>query len=268
MPLPRMQLFELEDLAWFPQAIRDLATDYLRFMEALFALHKPAVPLVRRLLEKSGAVQVIDLCSGGGGPVLAVYEALVEQGLSVPFTLTDKYPNLEAFRSMSSLHAAGISYIADSVDATKVPRDLVGLRTMFNSFHHFAPAAARSVLARAVEAGQPIGIFEIPDRSPATIMLLLFAPLFVVAATPFIRPFRWRRLLWTYVFPLVPLTSLWDGVVSQWRAYTVQEMLELTRGLGGYEWTAARVEIEGKIGHLTYLLGVPKSSAPVSILID
>jgi hypothetical protein len=38
---------ELEDLAWFPHTILDLATDYLHFMETRFALHKPVVPLLR-----------------------------------------------------------------------------------------------------------------------------------------------------------------------------------------------------------------------------
>ena len=53
MPLPRFQLFELEDLPWFPPAIRDLATDYLHFIERRFDLHKPVVTLLRRALEQS-----------------------------------------------------------------------------------------------------------------------------------------------------------------------------------------------------------------------
>lgn len=258
MPLPRLQLFELEDFSWFPETIRDLATDYLHFMETRFAVHEPAVPLLRHVLETSSTPRVVDLCSGGGGPVLAVYKSLVSLGISVPFTLTDKYPNLSAFRRMSSLHPTGIFYIADSIDATKVPRDLTGVRTMFNAFHHFAPAQARAVLACAVEARQPIGVFEIPERTLAMIIPLFFTPLFVALATPFIRPFRWRRLFWTYVFPLVPLTCLWDGVVSQWRAYTAAEMLELARGLDTYEWTADRVSIGRTPGHVTYLLGTPR----------
>jgi hypothetical protein len=258
MQLPRLQMFELEDLPWFPRTIRDLATDYLQFMETRFALHKPVVPLLRRALEESNAARIIDLCSGGGGPVLSIYEALIAAGISVPFTLTDKYPNLHAFRRLSSLHPSGILHIADSVDATETPRDLVGMRTMFNAFHHFAHGPGRSVLECAVEARQPIGIFEIPERSLATMIPLLFTPVFVAVATPFIRPFRWRRLLWTYVLPLVTLTCWWDGLVSQCRAYTVTEMLELTQGLGDYDWTAARVGIAGKVGHLTYLLGFPK----------
>ena len=190
MPLPRFQLFELEDLPWFPSAIRDLATDYLHFIERRFALHKPVVTLLRRALEQSTLAEVVDLCSGGGGPVLALYEDLLAEGVAVQFTLTDKYPNLTAFRRLAELHPSGIAYVADSVDAAKVPRELMGLRTMFNSFHHFGPAAGRDVLKCAVEAQQPIGIFEMPERSLATMIPLLFTPLFVAVATPFIRPFQ------------------------------------------------------------------------------
>ena len=116
MPLPRFQLFELEDLAWFPAAIRDLATDYLHFIERRFDLHKPVVTLLRRALEQSTLARVVDLCSGGGGPVLALYEDLLADSFAVQFTLTDKYPNLTAFRRLAELHPSGITYVADSED--------------------------------------------------------------------------------------------------------------------------------------------------------
>lgn len=261
MRLPRLQLFELEDLAWFPGTIRDLATDYLHFMQDRFALHKPVVPLVRDLLERSEATQIIDLCSGGGGPVLAIFESLLAAGLQVPITLTDKYPNTEAFSRYAANHPEGIFYRPDSVDATNVPSELTGLRSVFNAFHHFNPLAARAVLESAVQARQPIGIFEIPERSLVMMIPFWFTPLFVAAATPFIRPFRWKRLLWTYPIPLIPLTCWWDGLISQWRAYTVEELLELTHGLDGYDWTAGRVRIGGLIGHVTYLNGIPRESS-------
>ena len=259
MSFPRLQLFELEDLAWFPNIIRDLATDYLHFMETRFALHEPVVPLLRAMLEDSKTSQVVDLCSGGGGPVLAIYESLVASGTRVRITLTDKYPNLKAFEHLSSLYPADILYIAHSVDATKVSRELTGLRTMFNAFHHFVPSGARAVLECAVEARQPICIFEIPERSWSMMLPFVFTPIYVALATPFIRPFRWKRLLWTYVIPLIPLMCWWDGMVSQCRAYTVVEMLDLTQGLNGYDWKAVRVDIQGTVGHVTYLRGIPSS---------
>lgn len=259
VPLPRLQLFELEDLTWFPHTIRDLATDYLHFMETRFALHKPVVPLLRAMLVNSRTSSVVDLCSGGGGPVLAIYEALAAEEIHVHFTLTDKFPNTSAFQRLSSQYPSGIQYIARPVDATNVPLHLVGLRTMFNSFHHFVPRSARLVLENAVQARQPIGLFEIPERSLLMMVPFLFTPIFVALATLFIRPFRWTRLLWTYVIPLIPLTCWWDGLVSQWRAHTVEEMLNLTKGLDGFDWRAARVGIRGNPGHLTYLLGVPSA---------
>jgi len=256
VPLPRLHLFELEDLSWFPSIIRDLATDYLHFMEMRFQLHEPVVPLLKRALEESRANVVVDLCSGAGGPVVALSEALRTAGLPVQFKLTDKYPNLSAFSSLSANHPA-ISYAAESVNAAQVPPELTGFRAIFNAFHHFDPAAARAVLQSAIDARQPIGIFEIPERTLATMIPLLFTPLFVWIATPAIRPFRWSRLLWTYLIPLVPLTCWWDGIVSQWRAYTVDELLQLTAALNGYKWEAGSVPIGSTPGNLTYLLGIP-----------
>ncbi len=74
MLLPRLQLFEFEDLTWFPRTIRGLATDYLHLMQTCFALHEAVIPLLKTMLEESKASELVDLCSGGGGPVLAVFE--------------------------------------------------------------------------------------------------------------------------------------------------------------------------------------------------
>lgn len=262
MPIPRAQLVELEDLWWFPRAIRDFATDYLHYMEARFRLHEPAVPLLRDIMRRSGSADIVDLCSGGGGPAAAVRDALAAEGVTVRFTLTDKFPNVGAFRRLANGNGGGIGYVADPVDATRVPRELSGVRTMFNAFHHFHPRDAKSVLRCAVEAGQPIGIFEIPERSFSTIVPLLFTPLFVAFATPFMRPFQWKRLFWTYLVPLVPFTCLWDGIVSQLRAYTPAEALALAEEFTAFDWSAASVPLAATPGRLTYLVGMPKARTP------
>ena len=69
MRIPRLHLIELEDQPWFPATIRDLATDYLHFIETRFALHQPAVVLVVEVLQRSDSTHMVDLCSGGGGPI-------------------------------------------------------------------------------------------------------------------------------------------------------------------------------------------------------
>jgi hypothetical protein len=132
---------------------------------------------------------------------------------------------------------------------------------MFNAFHHFRPADATAILHSAVAAGQPIGVFEVSSRSLRTVVTLILTPLFVFIATLFIRPFRWDRLLWTYVIPLVPLTCLWDGIVSQLRAYTPEELEALGAAADpAARWRAGRVPIGSTPGRLTYLLGYPAES--------
>lgn len=261
--IPRLHLFEWEDQPWFPSVIRDLATDYLHFVETKFALHRPVVGLLAEALRATGLRHVVDLCSGGGGPIPSLKKELGEQGLTVSFLLTDKYPNLGAFEATAASSNGEIAFRTEPVDARAVPRDAVGFRTLFNALHHFHPTDALAVLRDAATTGQPIGVFESPDRRVRTILPMLFlVPLVVAVTTPFIRPFRWSRLFWTYVVPLVPFAVWWDGIVSQLRAYTVPELKRLAADVGvpGYVWKAGHVPIGTVPGRLTYLVGFLKRS--------
>ena len=92
----------------------------------------------------------------------------------------------------------------------------------------------------------------------------------VMLSTPWIRPFRWSRLFFTYLLPLVPLLCLWDGVVSQLRAYTPTEMLKIAEdsGVEGYRWQAEKISHPSLPLRLTYLVGHPKGAftgAPVEV---
>ncbi|NOT61867.1 MAG: class I SAM-dependent methyltransferase, partial [Acidobacteria bacterium] len=77
--------------------------------------------------------------------------------------------------------------------------------------------------------------------------------------TPFIRPFRWTRLLWTYLLPVVPLVVVFDGVVSVLRSYTVAELQAFAAELSGsgYEWDVGETAAQGWRAPVTYLIGYP-----------
>ena len=256
----RFHLFELEDQSWFPSTIRDLSTDFLHFLGIALKLDGVLVPLVERALRESGATRIVDLCSGGSGPLPGLVASLNAKGLRVTATLTDLYPNETAFEQIAASSGGRVSFSAEPVDARAVPRSLTGLRTIFNGFHHFAPRDARAVLHAAAAARQPIAIFEVSERSIRAIPVIL-VPVAVWLSTPFMKPFLWRRLLWTYLVPLVPLTTLWDGIVSQLRAYTVEELGQLASGSAPMRWDVGQVPIAGGLGRLTYLIGVPSDLA-------
>jgi hypothetical protein len=81
--------------------------------------------------------------------------------------------------------------------------------------------------------------------------------------TPFVRPFRWSRLLLTYLVPLVPLIVLFDGTVSLLRLYLEDELRELVRQVPGhdtFEWDISSARIRDAPIGVTCLVGIPKQS--------
>ena len=94
-------------------------------------------------------------------------------------------------------------------------------------------------------------------------LLMLPVPLMVLLMTPFIRPFRWSRLFWTYLIPVVPLVSLFDGLVSCLRTYSVAELRELVDGLEAenYQWDFGELKSKANPIPVTYLMGVPIARA-------
>jgi hypothetical protein len=167
MMLPRLQLFELEDQTWFPGKIRNLATDYLYFIEKTFRLHRPIVPVLADALRATRSRQIIDLCSGGAGLVLPIQRALAAQGIEVRIILTDRFPNRPAFRRVEEASNGAITFVTENVDARDLPNSLPGFRTIFNSFHHFTPADAGKILSSAAKGSQPIAV-SIPSESSSS----------------------------------------------------------------------------------------------------
>jgi hypothetical protein len=262
--MARMQLVELEDLPWFPAVIRDGGTDFLRFMLNLADNYAPAAPLLARALRATGSRRIVDLCAGGGGPWQRMLPALAANGAHCEVLLTDRYPNPEAIQGMQPelLRAGRLAYHPRPVDAFAVPAELTGFRTIFSAFHHFPPAAAGALLRDAVRQGAPIAVFEATQRSAVSLVAILFAPLFVLLVTPLIRPFRWSRLILTYLIPLIPLMVLWDGVVSCLRSYSVAELEAIVAAIpeaDRFVWEAGELPGRGPIP-VTYLIGLPRDA--------
>ncbi len=145
------------------------------------------------------------------------------------------------------------------MDAKNVPKNLKGLRTQFLSLHHFKPKDAKQILQNAVDSNSAIAIFEAQERSIPSILAMFFSPISVLVTTPFIRPFKIGRIIFTYLIPIIPIVVLWDGVVSSLRTYSVKEMTELVNQLDNkddFYWDINR--IQSGPGAILYLLGTPK----------
>lgn len=259
----RIHAFELEDQNWFPSIVRSAGMAYLRFAAEKLGAAEAIRPVIERALDGSGEREILDLCSGGGGPVLAVLAAMREAGRKVRVTLSDRFPDPGATRLVESSGIEGLTYEAEPIDALAVPVERTGLRTLFNAFHHLRPDQARDVLASAVHAARPIAVVEILQRKPLALLGILFSPLAAWVLVPFLRPFRWGWLPLTYLVPVIPLLILWDGIVSVCRIYTPQELLDMTREVdpdGRFDWTIEEVPLPPQPIPGLALIGIPKGS--------
>jgi hypothetical protein len=254
----RIHFIEIEDEPWCPNSIRDAATDYLQFVIQKANPYQTVLKKLQNALEFTRRTEIVDLCSGGGGPWSNLIPALKFDEPQMKVRLTDKYPNLDSFNRLREFFPDNINFSTESVDAAQVPKNLKGFRTLFTSFHHFRPKQARQILTDAVANNEGIAIFEFTQRKISAILAMLLTPLFVLLVTPFIRPLRFSRIFWTYIIPTVPLLVGFDGVVSCLRTYTPPELQELSGGLSEkYQWEVGELPVKGSIVPVTYLIGYP-----------
>jgi len=253
---------EIEDEAWCPAALRDGLTDFLQVASETMRLYDGATPVVADVMRRHGTSRIVDLCSGGGGPVQRLLShVVVEPGLGdASAVLTDLYPNIDAFNGAVARGGGRLQARTESVDAAAVPEDLVGVRTIFNGFHHLRPAIARRVVEDAARKRQPFVSVELVERRLLTVAMVMGTPLATVLLTPWSKTVSPLRLVLTYLLPVIPLGVLWDGLMSCLRSYSESELLAIVDGLSddSYSFRVERVGVAWLPARLTMLIGEPR----------
>jgi hypothetical protein len=260
-------LFEIHDQPWFPVLLRDQTTDALQFVLDAGQIYAPITPRLRKALSDTRTNRVVDLCSGAGGPWATLHNSLKAEGTPpVKILLTDKYPHATEMLNAGMPGADGIDSYPEPIDATSVPAKLKGFRTMFSSFHHFETTEARAILQDAVDKKEGIAIFEAAGTHALTLFSTLLLPLGTLLLLPFMRPFQWSRVLWTYLIPVVPFVMFFDGLMSCLRAYSLRELNQLTEDVRSEEYRWSIGEEHGGLFPvaITYLIGQPASAGQAS----
>lgn len=258
----RVHLFEFEDFSWFPDIIRTGGTDYLRYFLIRTELYRPAISLINETLKTTQENNIIDLCSGGGGYIEQVSEGLSSlSDTSLKITLTDKYPNYKTFQYIKKKSRGKIDYCDFSVDVFQVPKDLKGLRVLFSAVHHFKPGQVKDILQNAVNSKSAIAFFDGGEKSIfAIIGLILIHPIAFLIFTPLFKPFKLSRILFTYIIPIIPLYTIWDGVVSILRMYKPEELRQIADSIDNNEYVWRHGKTKNRFGiKATYLIGYPKN---------
>lgn len=264
--IPRCHFFEWEDLPWFPHFIRQYMMDILTFILCQLNLYQLIIPKLHLLLQTQKEDTILDLCSGSGGGILPLVEKMNTRPLvNITFILSDKYPHCACYRQLKKDAPSFIEYISEPIDIMS-PRfsnhcqtNFPDVETIFSAFHHFTENQARHILGTMVQSRKAIGIFEGASRSwsylLAAICLLLPTILLI---TPFIYPFSFKRIVFTYFIPIVPFCTIWDGIISIFRIYKPSELLSMAQSVSpsSYTWEAGILKHRWGF-HVTYLIGYP-----------
>jgi hypothetical protein len=212
-----LALKELEDQTWFPELLRNHQTDFVGF--ASNVLHAYA-PFADYLKAKNIRAEIMkDLCAGSGAPAIFVFR---RSGQFRHLLLTDKFPR--------RLHndKPDVSYSQQSTDVLKMFFSPGVCYTMFNAFHHFTDVEKQQLVKRMTVAGSRAYCVEILEPTWFCLLKILLLTTFgTLLLTPFIRPFSWSRLFFTYVIPLNVISIAFDGIVSVRRARSVSHYKEL-----------------------------------------
>ncbi len=255
----RLHLLEIHEQPWCPPSLRMLVTAFLETFARRMDVYGPMERKLFGAIRQGGGDRVLDLCSGSGGPWLSL---LAKHGKKAPeVLLSDAFPNPGALSERVE-NEGRLAYHPEPVDARAVPGELRGFRTLFAALHHFRPEEAESILRDAVDAGHGIAALEPSRRCLPSMLAILAIPLALLLMAPFLRPFRWSRLFWTYLIPALPLVLVLDGWVSCLRTYTPTELRCLTEAAdpeGLYHWESGLEGMGGLPLKVTYLLGWPRS---------
>ncbi|KAK4072765.1 uncharacterized protein Triagg1_5810 [Trichoderma aggressivum f. europaeum] len=236
--------------------------------------HIAASTLIRQLDNSLSSYTFIDFCAGGGGPIPAIQQAINSHLSSldeppVDFILTDLHPNVAAWQKIANEYPQ-ITFESRPVNASNASSILwnakIGNNVMrlFNlSFHHFDDTLARGILKDTVDTGHGFAIFELQDRSFASVISVLMFGVAAIAMAPFVA--LKRRSLSIFIFsciiPVLPFVLVFDGIVSCLRMRTPGEVETLLRGCGVdtslWEMQSGRRKFIWPCGYLNWIICKP-----------
>lgn len=239
--MQRRQLFEWNDSPWAPVALRETiieslsrALDWGRMLRGMVA---PFADFIAR----AGVDEVLDLCSGAGGPAAILTREFERAGVRPPrFLMTDLQPHPETWARLRDAHPGVIDFVAEPIDATRIPAGVGDgrARVIINALHHFPPSLAGEIVRGACAGSPGVFIAEGFERNPLRFAAFALAGIPALYGNPLLSPrHRLAKAALTWLTPAALIASAWDGVVSTLRVYDEAELRAMVAPLGdAFTW--------------------------------
>lgn len=240
---------ELEDYNWFPAILRRWQLEFVGNLSVWTKLYHPLVAVINKMITYNKIAALQDLCSGSGLPALYIHKQLQT---ILPLLLTDKYPD-ENF-----INQPPVVYSKKNIDVLQMQTVAITLYTMFNAFHHFTTAQQKTILTKLVGNNSSFIIAEILEPGIITAVKIFFTgTLLQVFTSPFVHPFSFARLFFTYIIPVNLFTVTYDGIISVVRSKTEKQYRQLVESIAVSNFTITVHKVNNWKGNLVYIKGQP-----------
>lgn len=225
--MKRKQAPQITNAKWFPNFLTRCVHEFMTWFVNKVNAAKPFIPLIEEGLQHAERIIVINKkCVAGFETV----DRLLDEKIKRVF-----------------------------VDADNFTASEEGLYLSVNSFHQFSVDEAKDILKQIAENKQPVVVVEGNNDSLWQVFgMTVIVPLTVLLTAPFVKPFRFVRIIFTYILPILPFVTFFDGFMALFKLYAPKDLDELTTSIktGGYSWRTGKLD-NGRGGKVIYLIGYP-----------
>ena len=208
---------ELEDYKWFPSVLRNFQTEFIGYIVVVFDVYDVFINYINKL--HLPILPMKDLCSGSGKPAIGIFNKC---NCFSSLTLSDKFPN-----SLNRGESIVFNEIREE-DVLEVEFKEGSYYTMFNSFHHFSDDEKLEISQRIHKNGSAAFFVEILEPTILCLLKVLFITIVgSLLFTPFVKPFSYSRLFFTYIIPINLFTVTFDGLMSVMKSRSIKQYQKL-----------------------------------------
>ncbi|MGB5244612.1 MAG: hypothetical protein WBN50_13410 [Lutimonas sp.] len=225
--MKRKQAPQISNSKWFPNFLTRCVHEFMTWFVIKVNAAKPFIPLIEEGLQHAERIVVINKKCGAG---FETVDRLLDEKIKRVF-----------------------------VDADNFTASEEGLYLSVNSFHQFTLDEAKDILQQIAENKQPVVVVEGNNDSLWQVFgMTVIVPLTVLLTAPFVKPFRFVRIIFTYILPVLPFVTFFDGFMALFKLYAPKDLDELTTSIKteGYSWRTGKLD-NGRGGKIIYLIGYP-----------
>jgi len=226
--MKRVHIPQISNQTWFPSFLRQHIHEFMTWFVGKVGAAKPFMPIIEEGLQYADQIIEIEQTVGAG------FETII--------------PYLDAAVPIKTVGLKGFSV------------NQKGLYISVNAFHQLRETEAQYLLEEIAKSRNPVAIVEGNNDSLWQVFgMTIIVPLTVLLTAPFVKPFRFSRLILTYLIPILPIVTFIDGAIALTRLYATSDLDELSGSIkeSNYTWRSGKLD-NGRGGKIIYLLGYPE----------